>query len=123
MYPVSKAVLLDSIEQRLLFPAGPSSLRLGTPEREPSAVDLLVAVPSPVVPDLRARRETLRAQLDVGAVGAAEPQVGNICEAVNAVLLPQVGHVAWLLLLVVGRQIRARAHREAGGASCSRPAR
>ena len=102
MYPVSKSILLDGIEQRLLFPAGPSSLCLGTPEREPTAVDLLVAVPSPVVTDLRAHREALRAQLDVGAVGAAKPQVCNVCEAVNAVLLSQVGHVAWLLLLVVG---------------------
>lgn len=73
MYPVSKSVLLDSIEQRLLFPAGPSSLCLGTPEREPTAVDLLVAVPSPVITNFCACRETLRTKLDVGAVGAAKP--------------------------------------------------
>uniref|UniRef100_A0A3P9JGR9 CCDC113/CCDC96 coiled-coil domain-containing protein n=1 Tax=Oryzias latipes TaxID=8090 RepID=A0A3P9JGR9_ORYLA len=75
MYPVSEAVLLDGIEQRLLFPAGPSSLRFGTPDRKAPAVDLLVAVPPPVVTDLCSRREALRAQVDIGALGAAEPQV------------------------------------------------
>ncbi|KAK5893944.1 hypothetical protein CgunFtcFv8_006768 [Champsocephalus gunnari] len=109
MYPVSKPILLDSIEERLLFPAGPSSLCLGTPEREPTAVDLLVAMPSPMITDFCARREALRAQLDIGTVSAAKPQVCNICKAVNAVLFPQVGHVAWLLLLVVGgRRARMR---------------
>uniref|UniRef100_A0A3P9MAK1 CCDC113/CCDC96 coiled-coil domain-containing protein n=1 Tax=Oryzias latipes TaxID=8090 RepID=A0A3P9MAK1_ORYLA len=75
MYPVSEAVLLDGIEQRLLFPAGPSSLRFGTPDRKAPAVDLLVAVPPPVVTDLCSRREALRAQVDIGALGAPEPQV------------------------------------------------
>lgn len=106
MYPVSKAVLLDGIEQRLLFPASPSSLCLWTPQWEQPAVDLLVAVPSAMVADFGARREALRAQLDIWAVGAAEPQVGNVCEAVNAVLLSQVRHLAWLLLLVVGGSTR-----------------
>lgn len=119
MYPVSKSILLDGIEQRLLFPAGPSSLCLGTPEREPTAVDLLVAVPSPVITDLCARREALRAQLDIGAVGAAKPQVRNVRQAVNAVLLPQVGHVAWLLLLVVG----GRSARLRTASLAARPAR
>lgn len=95
MYPVSEAVLLDGIEQRLLFPAGPSSLRFGTPDRKAPAVDLLVAVPPPVVTDLCSRREALRAQVDIGALGAPEPQVGDIGEAVNAVLFPQVGHLGW----------------------------
>lgn len=75
--PVSKPILLDSIEERLLFPAGPSSLCLGTPEREPTAVDLLVAMPSPMITDFCARREALRAQLDVGTVSAAKTQVEN----------------------------------------------
>uniref|UniRef100_A0A665TW52 CCDC113/CCDC96 coiled-coil domain-containing protein n=1 Tax=Echeneis naucrates TaxID=173247 RepID=A0A665TW52_ECHNA len=75
VYPVSKSILLDGIEERLLFPASPSSLCLGTPEREPTAVDLLVAVPSPVITDFCARGEAFRAQLNIGAVRAAKPQV------------------------------------------------
>lgn len=55
-----------------------------------------------MITDFCARREAFWTQLDIGAVGAAKPQIRNICEAVHTVLLPQVGHVAWLLLLVVG---------------------
>lgn len=118
MYPVSKSILLDGIEQRLLFPAGPSSLCLGTPEREPTAVDLLVAVPSPVITDFCTRREALRTQFDIRAVGAAKSQVCDICKAVNAVLFPQVGHVALFLLLVVGGRT-APAHNEPRSVSFS----
>lgn len=111
MYPVSKAVLFDGIEQRLFFPAGPPSLRLGTPERESPAVHQLVTVPSAVVTDLCTGREALRTQLDVGTLRAAKPQVCDIRKAVNAVLFPQVGHVVWLLLLVVEAEVDACAVR------------
>lgn len=72
--PVPKAVLLDGIQQRLLFPAGPASLRLRTPEREAATVHQLVTVPSAVVADLRASREALWAQLDVRTLRAAKPE-------------------------------------------------
>lgn len=103
MYPVAEPILFDGIEQRLLFPAGPSSLRLGTPQSEAAAVHLLIAVPSAVIPDLRSGREALGAQLDVGTVGAAQPQVRHVRQAVHAVLLTQVRHLGAGLLLALPR--------------------
>ncbi|XP_028851956.1 cilia- and flagella-associated protein 184 [Denticeps clupeoides] len=73
-WTISKAILLDGIEERLLFPARPSSLRCGTPQSKTPAVHLLITVPSPVIADLRARREALGTQLDVLALRAAQPQ-------------------------------------------------
>lgn len=86
-YPVSKAILLDSVEERLLFPASPSSLRFGTPEGEAPAVDLLITVPSPVITDFCTRGEALRTKFDIWAVSTAKPEIRNVCKAVYAVLL------------------------------------
>lgn len=60
-------------------------------------------MPSPVITDFRAGGETLGTELDVWAVGAAQPQVGNVRQAVHAVLLAQIRHLGAGLLLSVSR--------------------
>lgn len=87
-YPVTKSILLDGIEQRLFFPASPSSLCFGTPERKAPAVNLLIGMPSSMVADFGTRGEALRAKFNILTFGTANPQIRNICQAVHTVLLP-----------------------------------